>query len=103
MAEFAPGMRVIIRDEEFSMVGMVVKTKAFGTQTITKQNGQYIFLSAQGKEREFALPDCVTNGFVVPDDQAIIDRCHKESDLQKQINGLTQQQKNVTLELRRIE
>lgn len=53
--------------------GASFRTKAFGRVTITRQEGEKIFFMARGAERKFALPDCVVQGFLLPDDLALVE------------------------------
>jgi len=80
--------------------GQTVKTKAFGSVVITRREGRYLCFEAAGTERHFALPDCVANGFLIPGDSAVIDRCKQEQLLHKQIAMLEKQQKMKVFELR---
>lgn len=85
------------------LTGKAVRTKAFGTAVIDRQEGEYIYLIAQGKERGFVLPDCVTRGFILLDDPEAIERFRHESGLNDQIRGLSTQQRNVMLELNKYQ
>ena len=70
------------------LVGKTVSTKAYGEVVIEDQDGSYISFTAQGKKREFSLPDCVINGFVDPHDEVIVSRCRQESDILQKLKPL---------------
>ena len=70
------------------LVGRTVSTKAYGEVVIEDQDGSYISFTAQGKKREFSLPDCVINGFVDPHDEDIVSRCRQESDILQKLKPL---------------
>ena len=68
--------------------GMTVGTKAFGRVTIQKQEGSYLFFEARGAVRKFALPGCVLQGFVIPDDPTLAETIRERerlTDLLKQV------------------
>lgn len=85
------------------LVGMSMKTKAFGQATITRQEGQYIWCQSAVREHHFALPDCITNGFLIPDNPDLIERCKKDTDLNKQIGKLERQQRAKNTELQKYQ
>ncbi len=82
--------------------GMSIRSKAFGTVLITRQTGNYLSFLAGGKERQFALPGCITNGFLIPEDSTIQERYREEDKLQKEINALDSQQRIKSRELKQI-
>ena len=73
--------------------GMTLKTKAFGVVTISRQDGAYLFFEVDGQTKQFALPDCIANGFLIPQDTEVIQQYKLEQSLNKQINMLETQQK----------
>ena len=73
--------------------GMTLKTKAFGVVTISRQDGAYLFFDVDGQTKQFALPDCIANGFLIPPDTEVIQQYKLEQSLNKQINMLETQQK----------
>ena len=85
------------------LTGLSMNTRAFGTATITLQEGQYIWCQSQTQEHRFALPDCITNGFLIPDDPSMIDRCKRETALNKQIGELERQQRAKNTELQKYQ
>ncbi len=84
-----------------NLQGKKIKTRAYGEVTITKQESAYLTFSAEGKEREFVLPDCVSQGFLIPDDPQILERCKRETDLQDSIRRLNMEQQVLMLEMRK--
>ena len=81
--------------------GTKVKTKAFGEVVIDRQDGNYITFTAQGKEKQFALPDCVVKGFVIPEDPAVIEQCSRIAEKLGEIEKLSREQRLKTIELRK--
>ena len=86
---------------QYRFEGKTIKTKLYGEVTISKQDGEYLTFSAAGKERQFALPGCITNGFLIPDDPAITERYKNESALQEKLQKLNTEQKMLNIELAR--
>ena len=64
-----------------------------------QQDGQYLFFESGGKVRQFVLPDCVSKGFLIPDNQAVKDRYCTEASLLQQIETLEREQKLLNREL----
>lgn len=83
------------------LTGKIVQTKLYGPVTVELHEGGYLSFTAEGKVREFALPGCVINGFVIPEDQAAVERYRKESELQEKIQKLNSEQRLVNLEYRK--
>ena len=83
----------------YSFEGKKVKTKLYGEVAIEKQNGNYLSFTAEGKKREYALPGCVSNGFLIPEEEEIRDRYRKESELQEKLQKLSSQQRQANIEL----
>lgn len=83
--------------------GKQIKTKAFGEVTIERQEENYVIFTAGGKERQFVLPDCVTQGFIIPEDPKIIELCNKISGMRAEAEKLSQQQRLKTIELRKYQ
>ena len=81
------------------LTGKTMKTKAFGTVTISRHDDHSLFFVAGGKERQFLLPDCISKGFLIPDEQSIRDRYNTESSLQQQIGVLEREQRTLNREL----
>jgi len=58
---------------ECDFVGMEFGTRAFGRVKITRREGDYLFFEARGTEKKFVLPGCIVQGFLVPDDKAVVE------------------------------
>ena len=83
------------------LVGKTVQTKLYGPVTVEKHDGKYLAFSAGGKLREFVLPGCVINGFVIPEDSDVVERYRKEAELLEKIEKLNAEQRLVNLEFRK--
>ena len=88
---------------EYNFEGLIMRTKAFGTVNITRQDGRYLVFKAGGKERQFVLPGCVSNGVLSPDDPEMKNRYDTEASLQGQIENLDRQQRAVNRELEKYQ
>lgn len=66
----------------YDFVGKRMATKAFGQVTILRQEGNYLMFEAGGRERTMALPGCVVQGFLIPDDVEIIETCKRKQALE---------------------
>lgn len=84
---------------EHRFENMMLKTKAFGEVTISRQDGKYLFFEANGQTKQFVLPDCIANGFLIPSDVEMIQQYKLEQSLNKQISMLETQQKLKVYEL----
>ena len=80
-----------------------MKTKAFGTVSIIRQQGSSLYFSAGGKEREFILPDCISNGFLIPEDSVVKERYNTEALLLQQLEVLDRQQRILNFELKKYQ
>lgn len=72
----------------FSFEGMEMNTKAFGRVTIRLHEGDYLVFDTPTGEKTFVLPNCILQGFLIPDDRTIIETL-------KQRTALLQQQKEL--------
>ena len=86
----------------FDFVGKTVKTKLFGDVEIIRQEGNYLSFIAEGKERQYVLPNCITNGFLIPDDPAVMERYQQEAVFQDRLQKLSSEQRLTMLELRKF-
>ena len=68
--------------------GRTVATKAFGSVTIDRQEGDYLFFEVNGIEKKFQLPGCVLQGFLIPEDPAVIERCRRLQALRDELRAL---------------
>ena len=83
--------------------GLSMKTKAFGTVSITRQQGASLYFAAGGKEREFIVPDCISNGFLIPEDPVVKERYNTEALLLQQLEVLDRQQRILNFELKKYQ
>lgn len=58
---------------EYDFVGAEMDSKSFGRVTIKHREGKYLVFDARGAEKKFALPGCIANGFLIPDDPAVVE------------------------------
>ncbi len=61
----------LARIPEYDFEGMEVGTRAFGRGQIIRREGDYLIVSVRGQEKRFALPGCIVQGFLIPDDKSI--------------------------------
>ncbi|MBQ2675090.1 MAG: NADAR family protein [Prevotella sp.] len=73
---------------EYDFTGMVFSTRAFGKVTIKQQEENYLVFNARGAEKKFALPGCIVQGFLIPDDQSIVDNYKRRQELLEQLKVL---------------
>ena len=78
-----------------------IRTKLYGNIVIEKQTDHYLTFTAGGKEREFALPGCITNGFLIPEDPEIMERCKKEAEMLEKLKQLNSEQRLTNIEFRK--
>ncbi len=71
-----------------ALAGREMRTKAFGKVTILRQEGDFLWFTARGQEKRFLLPDCVLQGFLIPDDPEIPEICRQMQALRKQLREL---------------
>jgi len=77
-------------------VGRKWKTKAFGIVTILRREGDYLYFEAGGVERQFLLPGCIAQGFLVPEEAELVAQFQtmqmlqsKKKELQKALDKLS--------------
>lgn len=91
-AEIAAGMKKIKEELEalptYSFEGMEMSTKAFGRVIIKRQEGEYLVFDTPAGEKNFVLPNCILQGFLIPDDQQIVETLKKRAELQKQLKEI---------------
>lgn len=73
---------------ENDFMGMEFSTRAFGKVTIKRQEGEYLFFDARGTEKQFALPGCIVQGFLIPEDQSIVNNYKRHQNLLEQLKTL---------------
>lgn len=72
----------------YDFTGMEMATKAFGRVTIRSQEGNRLQFEANGAVRSFALPGCIADGFLIPEDAHIIDVFRRRQQLEAQLKAL---------------
>ncbi len=83
--------------------GMTMNSKAFGPVVISRQEEQYLFFEVDGEEKSFALPGCISNGFLIPESADVKERYDTEAALSKQISMLESQQKTLNRKLNKLQ
>ena len=73
---------------DYDFVGMEFGTRAFGRVKITRREGDYLFFEAKGAEKKFALPGCVVNGFLIPDDASLVENYKKRLELAEELKKI---------------
>lgn len=69
---------------QYSFEGMEMSAKAFGRVVIKRQEGEYLVFDTPAGEKIFALPNCILQGFLIPDDKRIIETLERRTDLLQQ-------------------
>ena len=72
----------------YEFAGKEMGTKGFGRVTILRQEGNYLIFNAKGMEKKFALPGCVIQGFLIPDDPKIVEVFKRRETLLKKLEQL---------------
>jgi len=75
--------------------GKEFTTRAFGRVMITRQEDNYLFFEAAGKEKKFALPGCIVQGFLVPGDPGVVEGFRRQQELEQQIAELLKKLKEI--------
>lgn len=68
--------------------GMEMRTKAFGRVKILRQEENRIKFEVNGVEKTFALPACIAQGFLIPDDPAVIAAFQRRQELEEKLKSL---------------
>ena len=84
------------------LVGRSVSTKAFGEGVIESQEGNYVCVNCQGKKIDFALPNCMLDGYVDPHDEEIVQRCCIIADFSKKLGALYSARNTKKIEISRL-
>lgn len=72
----------------YDFTGMEMDTKAFGRVKILSQEGERLKFEARGVEKVFALPGCIAQGFLIPDDPCIVETFRRRQELQERLKLL---------------
>ncbi len=84
---------------QLDFTGKTIRTKLFGEVLVDKQEGSYLTFTTDGKQRQYALPGCISNGFVIPEDETVKERCRQENELLEKLDKLNREQRIVNMEL----
>lgn len=84
---------------QIDYTGKTIRTKLYGEVTVDKQEGNYLTFTAEGKQRQYLLPGCVCNGFMLAENADIAERYRKEAELLEKVQQLNKEQRLVNLEL----
>ncbi len=68
---------------EYNFTGEEMGTKAFGRIVIKQHEGEYVTFDTPAGEKTFALPNCILQGFLIPDDPEIALVLEKRDQLEK--------------------
>lgn len=68
--------------------GMEMRTKAFGRVKILRQEENRIKFEVDGIEKTFALPACIAQGFLIPDEPAVIAAFQRRQELEEKLKSL---------------
>lgn len=55
----------------YDFTGMKMTARVFGRVTVTRHEGNYLYVYVMGRERCFVLPGCILQGYLVPADASI--------------------------------
>jgi len=73
---------------EYDFTGMAFSTRAFGKVTIKRREGDYLVFDARGAEKRFALPGCIVQGFLIPEDAQVIESFKLRQELLAKLKDL---------------
>ncbi len=73
---------------EIDFTGMEMNTRAFGRVKILSQEGDHLKFEARGTVKTFALPGCIVQGFLIPDDKSILETFKRRQELAEQLKLL---------------
>lgn len=79
--------------------GKTIRTKLYGDVVVEKHEGNYLTFTAAGKQREYLLPGCVCNGFVIVEDSSAVEKYQREAEYLEKLEKLNKEQRLVNLEL----
>lgn len=77
----------------YDFTGMQMATKAFGRVTILSHEGDRLRFMARGTEKAFALPDCIVQGFLIPDNDETTDSFRRRKALLDEMKQLEKELK----------
>ena len=65
---------------------MGMDSAAFGRVTIERHMGNVLKVTIEGRQRFFAFPEVIADGYFVPDDPEFISECRKLRDFREWLN-----------------
>lgn len=87
---------------DISVVGLKIHHKRFGDGTVVSQDGNIVFVRFPEGEKKFALPMAFAAGFLVCDDQDIIEIFTLLDSLDKKISSLRSSVKSIETAIERM-
>jgi ribA/ribD-fused uncharacterized protein len=72
----------------YDFAGKEMMTKAFGRVKIRSQEGSRLFFEVNGAVKKFAFPDCILQGFLIPDDPQVMDTFKRRKALEEALSSL---------------
>lgn len=85
------------------LAGLELTNLKYGKGKVTEQKDKYLYLDFVGTEKTFALPDCISSGFLTGADGDVMETCKTISDINKRVNRLTSSLKQLRSELSMLE
>ncbi len=73
---------------EYDFNGLEMGTKAFGRVVIKRHEGEYLTFDTPAGEKTFALPNCILQGFLIPDDPDVQKVLKRRQELKKELMDL---------------
>lgn len=75
---------------QYAFEGMEMNTKAFGRVVIKRHEGEYLVFDTPSGEKTFVLPNCILQGFLIPDQPDILQTLKRRDVLQKEKKAIQQ-------------
>ena len=72
----------------YDFTGMEMNTRSFGRVKILQQEGNRLRFEVNGAIKTFSLPGCIVNGFLIPEDAAIVDVFQHRQALEARLKSL---------------
>ena len=85
------------------LVGVELTNIKYGKGTVARQNGKYLYIYYDSDEKVFALPDCISKGYLKGADEQTITTCKTISEIIDKQRKLTSSLKGLGMELSMIE
>lgn len=73
---------------DYDFTGMEMGTKSFGRVKILSHEGDKLKFEARGAIKIFMLPTCIVQGFLIPDDPAVLENYKRRQELQEKLKAL---------------